>query len=95
MVLMQAACIPIALMGRDICASAMTGSGKVYLCNKEYHESDYLFFFFIVKKLFCLTSGKKNSSDVCYIVVSFHTDSSICLADIRKAAISSEESTCH
>ena len=26
---MQAACIPLALTGRDLCASAITGSGKV------------------------------------------------------------------
>lgn len=26
----QAATIPIALLGRDICACAVTGSGKVY-----------------------------------------------------------------
>jgi hypothetical protein len=27
----QAACIPLALTGRDICGSAITGSGKVSL----------------------------------------------------------------
>lgn len=27
----QAACIPLAMAGRDICGSAITGSGKVYL----------------------------------------------------------------
>lgn len=37
---MQAACIPLALTGRDLCASAITGSGKVstrlmVLCNTE------------------------------------------------------------
>ena len=31
MLQMQAACIPLALTGRDLCASAITGSGKSYL----------------------------------------------------------------
>ncbi|KAH0899768.1 hypothetical protein HID58_049336, partial [Brassica napus] len=36
MLQMQAACIPLALTGRDLCASAITGSGK------SFKESDWL-----------------------------------------------------
>lgn len=43
----QAACIPLALTGRDICGSAITGSGKVriyleFLCSKLPRELELL-----------------------------------------------------
>lgn len=34
---LQAACVPLALSGRDICGSAITGSGKVCCsCQSQY-----------------------------------------------------------
>jgi len=79
----QAACIPLALSGRDICGSAITGSGKV---------SSLLLSLDVFK---FVTSCFSVPDIVHILLMCFHADSCICTTYAREVVVPSKTHACN